>query len=405
MKTYYFPLTLLASMLLGGLVGSTWDASVVYLKPVGEIFLRVLFMAIVPLIFFSVSSAITRINSLKTLGKIISAMFFNFLLTSLVAALFMLAVVKSFPLMKNTPIVLEQSEKITNINVSDQLINLFTVNDFYTLFSHQHILALIIFALLVGIAVMQSPAYSARVILYLQAGEAIFLRFFSLIMYAAPIGFFCYFATLIHTLGTALLINYAHITMIYYLSACVYFFLVLTMYAYFAGGISKIKCFWQNIFLPVITSIATCSGIASIPANLSAAQSMRISPAVYETVMPLGAILHKEGSVMGGIMKIAFLFGLFHLDFSSFSVLGIAVGTALLVGTVMGAIPSGGMLGELLILNIYGFPPSSLMTIAAISILIDPIATMLNVTGTTANTLLTDRLCGKKTMACMPNSL
>ena len=97
---------------------------------------------------------------------------------------------------------------------------------------------------------------------------------------------------------------------------------------------------------------------------------------------------------MGGMIKIAFLFGMFHLDFSSASVLLTAVGVSILVGTVMGAIPSGGMLGELLILSVYGFPASALIAIAAISIIIDPLATMLNVTGNSVSSMLIARLAG-----------
>lgn len=72
---------------------------------------------------------------------------------------------------------------------------------------------------------------------------------------------------------------------------------------------------------------------------------------------------------------------------------------SMLVGTVMGAIPSGGMLGELLIISVYGFPPSVLIAIAAISILIDPLATMLNVTGNSVSAMMIARLTeGKKWM-------
>lgn len=65
---------------------------------------------------------------------------------------------------------------------------------------------------------------------------------------------------------------------------------------------------------------------------------------------------------------------------------------SMLVGTVMGAIPSGGMVGELLILAVYGFPSTVLLAVAAISVIIDPIATMLNVTGNTVSSMLIARL-------------
>lgn len=142
----------------------------------------------------------------------------------------------------------------------------------------------------------------------------------------------------------------------------------------------------------MITALATCSSAASIPVNLQAAKNMKVSTDVYETVVPMGAILHKDGSVLGAIVKIAFLFGIYGMSFTQPSVLLTALMIALLVGTVMGAIPSGGMLGEMLILSFYGFPPESLLIIAAISIIIDPIATMLNVNGDSVCSMLVDRL-------------
>ena len=150
--------------------------------------------------------------------------------------------------------------------------------------------------------------------------------------------------------------------------------------------------FWKNVLLPATTSIATCSSAASIPANIIATKAMHVSPEIVESVIPLGSIIHKDGSVIGGVFKIAFLFGLFHLKFSGVSVLFTALGVSMLVGTVMGAIPSGGMLGELLILTAYGLPPSALIIISTISIIIDPIATLLNVTGNSVSSMMIARL-------------
>ena len=123
---------------------------------------------------------------------------------------------------------------------------------------------------------------------------------------------------------------------------------------------------------------------------------MGIEEEIYETSIPLGTLIHKDGSIIGGVFKIAFLFAAYHMDFSGLYVYASAIGVSLLVGTVMGAIPSGGMIGELLILSLYGFPSSALITIAAISIIIDPIATLLNVTGNTISTLIISRIVNWK---------
>lgn len=396
-KSYAFPITLISSIILGGLAGYLLGSKAHYLKFLGDIFLNLLFTAIVPLIFFSVSSAIARTDSLGKLGKIILYMALVFLFTGVVAAVYALFIVKIFPPAQGVYLQLANTESISPPTLSSQIVAIFSVPDFTSLLSHKNMLALIVFSLLVGVATATANKKGKKFVVFLQAGEAVFLRVFSLIMYYAPIGFFAYFAVLVSELGPQLIEAYARIAVIYYLSAIVYFILAFTLYAYLADKAKGIKLFWTNLLLPFLTSIATCSSAASIPANLLAAKKMRVPAEIYETVVPLGAMIHKDGSVIGGVFKIAFLFGIFHLDFNGVFVLFAALGVSLLVGTVMGAIPSGGMLGELLILTVYGFPPSVLIAIAAISIIIDPLATMLNVTGDCVASMMTARVSeGKK---------
>ncbi|MDP1604253.1 MAG: dicarboxylate/amino acid:cation symporter [Legionella sp.] len=396
-KSYLFPLVLIASIVLGGMTGYLFEEKTRFLKPLGDIFLNLIFTAIVPLIFFSVSSAIARVSSLAKLGKIMFYMAIVFIFTGIVAAIYAIVIVKIFPPAEGVYLALTTIKPIPQGNFATQITTIFTVSDFSKLLSHEHILALILFSLLVGIAVAGADEKGKTFGAFLQAGDAIFMRVFSLIMYYAPIGFFAYFAVLVSELGPKLMESYVRVAVIYYMAALVYFFVIFTGYAWLAGKTPGIKLFWKNVFLPSATAIATCSSAASIPANLVATKAMRVTPEIYETAVPLGTIIHKDGSVMGGIFKIAFLFGIFHWDFGGSSVLLTALGISLLVGTVMGAIPSGGMLGELLILTMYGFPPSALIVIAAISIIIDPIATLLNVVGNSVSAMMIARLVeGKK---------
>lgn len=392
LKSFLFPIILISSILLGGLTGYVLGQDAQRLKPFGDIFLNLIFTAIIPLIFFSVSSAIARAGSLGKLGKIMSYMAVVFLFTGTVAALYSLFIVSLFPPAQDVYLQLAQPEKMATLSFSNQLVGIFTVPDFSKLLSQDHILALIVFSILVGLAVSHSNEKGKLFAEFLHAGEEIFMRVFSLIMYYAPIGFFAYFAVLVSELGPKFMESYVRVAVLYYTFGLIYFLVVLTVYAYLAGKAQGIKLFWQNIFLPMVTSLATCSSAASIPANLAATKQMRVPAEIYETTVPLGAIIHKDGSVIGGVFKIAFLFGIFHMDFSGAAVIITAFGVSLLVGTVMGAIPSGGMLGELLILSVYGFPPSVLIAIAAISIIIDPIATMLNVTGNSVSSMMIARL-------------
>jgi Na+/H+-dicarboxylate symporter len=381
LRSYRFLCLLWASIFLGGLAGYILGPQALMLKPLGDIFLNLMFTFVVPLVFFSIASALAGLGDLKKLWKITATMLGVFIFTGFLAAFYMLVIVKCFPPAQAVFLALTGSTHAPSLTLAEQLVGIFTVSDFIKVFSRENMLALILFAGLVGVATASLGETGKAFSHFLQVGTAIFMKAVSYVMYYAPIGFFAYFAVLVGELGPQLMTTYYRATLIYYLAALVYFVVGFSFYAY----------------LPALTALATCSSAASIPANLQAAQKMKVSAELAEMVIPIGSLIHKEGSILGGLVKIAFLFGIFHLDFSGAAVLGMALFMGVLVGTVMGAIPSGGLVGEMLILSVYGFPAQSLIVIAAISLLIDPPATLLNVTGNSVSSMLVARLIeGKK---------
>jgi Na+/H+-dicarboxylate symporter len=180
------------------------------------------------------------------------------------------------------------------------------------------------------------------------------------------------------------------------LSAIIYF-IFFSIYAYVSSGKIGFITFWKNVVPPTITALATCSSAASIPVNLDSTKRIGVPEDIAETVIPLGANTHKDGSVIGGVLKIVFLFGLFGKDIHSIPTLLSILAVGFLVGAVMGAIPGGGMIGEMLILSVYGFPAELLPIIAVISTIIDAPATVLNSTGNTVCAMMVSRFVdGKK---------
>lgn len=391
-KAYRLILILLSSIVLGAITGHFMGPNAVKLKPLGDIFLNLMFTLVIPLVFFSVSSAISNIGELPKLWKIVTNMMVVFFVTSAIAAIYMIMVVKLFPLNSNLSIPLTTPAPIQHISLAEQIVNIFTVSDFSKLFNRDNMLALIMFSALIGFATAYAGEKAKPFAAFLRAGAEVSMAAISFVMYYAPIGFFAYFAVLVGEMGPKLIETYFRTTLIYYSSSLIYFVMAFTLFSFFSGKQTGVILFWQNILFPAATSVATCSSAASIPANLHAAKAMRVPATIYDLVIPFGGIVHKDGSVLGGIIKIAFLFGLFHMSFSGPATLLMAAFIGILVGTVMGAIPSGGMVGEMLILSIYGFPPQSLVLIAAISILIDPPATLLNVTSNTVCSMMVARL-------------
>jgi len=396
LKTYLYSIVLILALISGGLFGFFYEHQAQSIRFLGDIFLNLIFTTIVPLIFFSVAAAISKTHSWHKLRQIFVVMFGVFLLTGIIAALLSLVVVKCFPIgqgiLLEMPLAINQSD----IHFSQKMVEIFTVKGFLQLFSLENMFALIVFSILVGIAATSENKNNKSFSRFLQSGEVVFMRVFSLIMYYAPIGFFAYFAALVAQLGPQIMKNYLHLAVVYYVFATLFFIFTYSAYAYLLLKKPGLPLYWKNILIPATTAIATCSSAATIPANLQAMKNMGIEEEIYETSIPLGTLIHKDGSIIGGVFKIAFLFAAYHMDFSGLYVYASAIGVSLLVGTVMGAIPSGGMIGELLILSLYGFPSSALITIAAISIIIDPIATLLNVTGNTISTLIISRIVNWK---------
>ena len=401
LKDYLSSIILLAAVLLGGLIGAVMGPKAVVLKPFGDLFLNLLFMIIVPMVFFSVASAIASMGSTQRLGKTMVSIVVVFFATALVAAVLGLMVTLMMHPTEGINYAALQSvvqseagsgDKAKQVGIMDQIVKTFTVSDFSALLSRSHILPMIVFAALVGFSTALVGIAAKPVADFLTAGTQVMTKAVKIIMYYAPIGLGAYFANVVGELGTQILHGYLQTFITYLVLTVIYYFGFFTLYAYLAAGKQGVETFWRHALPPSVTALATCSSAASIPINLVATKAMGVPKDLAETIIPLGANLHKDGSVFGGVLKIVFLFGLFGMDMSSLGTcLGI-IGVAFLVGAVMGAIPGGGMIGEMLIISVYGFSPEVLPIIAVISTIIDAPATLLNSTGNVACSMMITRL-------------
>lgn len=399
LKAYRFPLILLASIIIGSIIGLIFGEKASVIKPFGDLFLNLLFMIVVPLVFFSIASAVANMDSMKRLGKIMGSMLTVFIITGIIASITMLVAVVIFPVGSGVDIPIEVVENTEMLSLSDQLVNTFTVPDFVNLFSRKHMLALIVFSVLLGIATGLTGEAGKPFARFLESGSEIFMKVIQLVMYYAPIGLGAYFAALIGDFGGELIGDYAQAFILYYPVAFLYFVVGFTLYAFIAGGKKGVVRFWKNILAPAATALGTGSSFATLPINLQAAKQIGVPKDIRETVLPLGATIHMDGSCLSAILKIAFVFGVFNMDFTGIGTFLTAIGISLLSGVVMSGIPGGGFIGEMVIVTLYGLPIQALPMISAIGVVVDPPATMVNATGdTVASMLVTRQLEGKDWM-------
>ncbi|HEY8362723.1 MAG TPA: dicarboxylate/amino acid:cation symporter [Tissierellaceae bacterium] len=389
---YRFPIILLLSIIIGSTIGLIWGEKATVLKPLGDIFLNIMFTLVVPLVFVTISSAVSSMVDLKRLGKIIGYMLLIFVITGLIASVIMIITVKVFPPAEGVNIGMETAENIEALNTSEQIVKALTVSDFPELISRKNMLPLIIFSVFFGLSISLIGEKGKKISDLLNALSEVFSKMVSLAMYYAPIGLGAYFAALVGEYGSELLGSYARAMAVYYPVCLLYFFIAFFFYSYYSGGMKGVKLYFKNIFPAAITSLATQSSIATLPVNLQAAKSIGVPKDVREIVIPIGATAHMDGSCLSAILKISFLFGLFNVPFEGIGTYLTAIVVSVLSGVAMSGVPGGGLIGEMLIVNLYGFPPEAFPIIATIGYLVDPPATMLNATGDTVAAMIVTKI-------------
>lgn len=390
LKNYKFPIILLTSIIIGSIIGIIFGSDAKVLKPLGDLFLNMLYTIVVPLVFFTIASSVANMLNMKRLGKILSKTFMFFIITSFIASLFMLIVLLFIDPVGKENIILEVGYKIESINILDQLVSAVTVNDFSQILSRNHMLPLIIFSLVFGIGVNLAENEDKRISKGLETLSQTMMKLIKAIMYYAPIGLCAYFANLIGEFGPALLGSYAKSALLYIVMSIIYFLVAYTIYVYIARGRRGVKQFYKYILPSLVTSLATQSSLATLPTNLDVAKDLKIKKDVREVILPIGSTMHMEGSSMAAILKIVFLFSVFNMPFTGIDTYLLALLVAILSGVVMSGIPGGGLIGEMLIVSLYNFPPSAFPIIATIGWIVDPPATALNVCGDIPTAMLVE---------------
>ena len=392
LKSYGFIISMLTAIVAGCITGWIWplvkDAQgntiskgATVLEPLGTIFINLMFCIVVPMVFCSIASAIANMKSPKRAGKILGSTIGTFLVTGAIAAVIFYVVMKIIPPVTHTYNV-TAGEVGDVLSLPDMLVNFFTVSDFSGLLSRKAMLPLIVFSILFGFGVQGCGGADSLVGKFLANMTDCIMRVVKIITYYAPVGFFGFFAYLVATYGPELIGDYSRALLTYYIFCFIYMFIAFPIYARFGGGKGAAKIMFQHLIRPAATSFGTCSSVATIPTNMEVADETGIPRDVTEIVLPMGATMHMDGSAMSAILKVAFLYGVFGMDFSGGTVL-LAILVAVFSSVAMSGIPGGGGVGELVLCSLF-FPDQ--MAIAypiaiALGNLIDPPATMVNSAG------------------------
>ncbi len=379
LKNYWFILAMLVSIVAGCIVGVVWPGATA-LEPLGTIFINLMFCFVVPMVFCSITSAVANTISMKRAGKVLGTTIITFLCTATIAAVIMYLIVRFLPIVTVTP-EYEEGTSAT-LGAADMIVNFFTKPDFVELLSRKAILPLIVFAVICGFGIQLAGGQETMTAKLLADLTNCIMKAIKIISYYAPIGFFGFFASLVAVHGKDFIGSYSRTIIVYYIVCFAYMFVFFPIYARFGGGKGGAKMMFRHLFKPAAVSFGTCSSVATIPTNMQAAEESGISKDVTDIVLPIGATMHMDGSAMSAIIKVAFLFGMFGMDFGTGKAI-LAIVVAVFSSVAMSGIPGGGGTGELVLCTLF-FPEHLAVAFPialAIGDLVDPPATMVNAAG------------------------
>lgn len=265
LSNYKSTIILLVAIIVGSVIGILFKEKATILSPLGDLFLNLLLVIIVPLIFLNITTAISKMKQPKRLGKIILSVIGVFIVTSIIAVLIGFASTYFIKLVDT-----EDGEKIKSsleqtvddeesteedMTIADRTVSLVTVNDFTKLFSKDNIIALLVFSILVGVAINMSKEKGEPFRKVLESANDVMSNIVKIIMYYAPIGLGCYMASFIGTFGSSIAVGYLKTFLVYLIVSVAFYFIVYSIYAFIAGGKKGVKAFWKNVIPATFTAI------------------------------------------------------------------------------------------------------------------------------------------------------
>lgn len=354
----------------------------------GQGFMRLLQMLVVPLVFFSLSTGAMSMGDTASLGKIgaKTVLFYLFTTAAAVAiALVLSSIIKPGQGMDLSSV--QQAEISINEAPSpvDTLLNIIPTNPIQALASGE-MLQIILFALLVGIICAQIPEKLKTVSRLLDEGNNLMMKMTTLVMKVAPIGVFALIARTFSQLGFE-----TFLPMLSYMLSVTGGLVIHLVFVYIPLLLIFTRLnplvFLKKI-IPVMTfAFSSASSGATIPLTLKSMDDLGVPRNVSAFTIPLGATINMDGTaIMQGtaVIFMSYAYGI-PLEFSDFMTV-ILTATLASVGTA--AIPGVGLVTLSMVLVSVGLPVEGIAVIMGIDRILDMVRTSVNVTGDSVVTVI-----------------
>lgn len=357
--------------------------------PIGDIFLRLLKMTILPLIFFSIVSGIAGIADLSRLKKVGGTFLVYWFFSSLLAAI--IGLFWAYIIKPGVGITLAEKEVFTTegVNVLQSFIEWIPDNAFAAL-AEFNILQIIVFALFVGFGTVFIGHTDAGKLLskLFTAGNELMTRIVEIVMNFAPLGVMCLMADITGSLGTEVLTGLTKMLLTQYVAYATVIIIVYPILLKVFANVNPIQHF-RNIYPAMILGFSTCSSSATLPLTMKVTKERAGVPEDnVNLIAPPAATINMHACSAEMPIYAVFAAQMFGLDLSLGSLAVISFLGVVMAAGVAG-VPGGGIMMAAVMMETMGLPLTIVPWVAGIYRLIDMPNTMLNITGDTVGMVIT----------------
>lgn len=370
------------------------EPAIPFAEPLADIFLRLLRMAIIPLVITSIISSVIQVGSAHGLGRIGLRTFIYYICTSLLAIITGQLLVNLFKPGVGADIGLEANpETITAVErgLGEILLNIIPENPVAAAASGD-VLPLIFFSVLFGYFVTRIGADQRKLISgFFEAAFEAMLKMTSLIIWTAPLGVFGIITGIVAKTGFAAFRPLSFYFIIVLAGLAIHMFLTLPLLLYFLGRISPVKHF-RGMVSAMLTAFSTCSTIVTLPLTMKAVTEVSgASKRAAGFVLPIGATMNMDGTALYECVAAIFIAQVYGFDLTFGAQMTIAL-TAVLASIGAASIPMSGLVMMSIILGAVGLPLEGVVVILAVDRILDMFRTTVNVFSDSCGAVIISRM-------------
>lgn len=379
---------------LGWVFKDSYDIWSQFSKPVGDVFIRLLKMTILPLIFFSIVEGISGVADLKRLKRVGGTFVVYWFFASLAAAAS--GIIWSYIIKPGIGINLAEKGEFSTegVNIIQSLVE-WTPNNPVAAFANFNILQVIVFSLFVGIAIVgigetETGKWMSKVFKYC---NTLTVKIVEMVMKMAPLGVFCLMGDVTGSLGMEVLAGLGKMLLTQYLAYATVILFVYPAILVFVAKVNPVQHI-KNIFPAMILAFSTCSSSATLPLTMKVTKERcGVPDENVNLIAPPAATINMHACCAEMPIYAIFAAQMFGLDLSFTQLIVVCLLGVIMAAGVAG-VPGGGIMMAAVMMQSMGLPLTIVPWVAGIYRLIDMPNTMLNVTGDTVGMVVTSAVLG-----------